>query len=205
MPSDSAQVLEITKKCNKCGIEKVLSDFWKYIRNSDGRETICRQCKSSRRKLKLKRRKFSPIKTCTKCRVEKPLSSFPRHATSTIDGHLNQCDVCVKEYKNKYSKKWRKDHKGYQRFHSRKWILRTKYNLSIEAYTALFKKQNGKCAICLNDMEIMGHHTHVDHCHTTGVVRGILCRHCNRGLGAFKDNETSLRNAINYLLLSRMV
>lgn len=39
----------------------------------------------------------------------------------------------------------------------------------------------------------------VDHCHSTGKVRGLLCHNCNRALGLFKDNTNSIENALNYL------
>lgn len=205
MSSETAQVLEIKRTCKKCGIERDLSDFWKEKSSLNGHRPVCKTCSSARRKLKIKRRIFNTAKNCLKCGIEKSLEEFPKHKGCTIDGHLNQCSVCKNKYQSDYGYKNRERRKPYQRIHSRKWVLRTKYNLSLDAYFALFERQNGKCAICLSDIERMSHHTHVDHCHITGKVRGILCRHCNRGLGAFQDNEASLRNAINYLLQSRMV
>lgn len=68
--------------------------------------------------------------------------------------------------------------------------------------------QGGLCAICGGDGFVMkGCHKMklvVDHCHETGVVRGLLCHNCNRGLGLFKDSETSLVEAIKYLKVQRL-
>jgi hypothetical protein len=73
-----------------------------------------------------------------------------------------------------------------------------KYGLTEEEYTVLLISQNNLCAICCKDKESK-RDWHVDHCHTTGKVRGILCHHCNLGLGNFKDNKGYLENAIAYL------
>ena len=67
-------------------------------------------------------------------------------------------------------------------------------------------KQNGLCAICKTSPEITvdknGRHSgglRVDHDHDTGVIRGLLCRNCNSGLGYFKDNKQIMENAVKYL------
>lgn len=54
----------------------------------------------------------------------------------------------------------------------------------------------GKCKICEKELH---EEIHIDHNHTTGKVRGILCGKCNKGLGQFNDNIEFLTNAINYL------
>lgn len=72
------------------------------------------------------------------------------------------------------------------------------YGLTTRDVDNLFKKQRGLCAICLDPLPA-GQHTHIDHCHVTGRVRGLLCRGCNLGLGNFKDDTLSLQCAIKYL------
>ena len=58
--------------------------------------------------------------------------------------------------------------------------------------------QNNKCLICQAELDSKSRR-HIDHCHTTGAVRGILCSTCNKGLGQFKDNPKLLRRAAKYL------
>ncbi len=75
-----------------------------------------------------------------------------------------------------------------------------KYNLSIEDYEILLKKQNYKCAICgYSDLNNKQFFPMVDHCHITKKVRGLLCLNCNHGIGKFKDDIELLKNAIKYL------
>jgi len=76
----------------------------------------------------------------------------------------------------------------------RKYALGRDYNLTPEGYDALVAAQGGRCAICLDRAELV-----VDHDHDTGLVRGLLCPHCNTGLGRFRDCLDSLRRAIDYL------
>jgi hypothetical protein len=77
--------------------------------------------------------------------------------------------------------------------------LKNKYNITRDDYNEMLFNQKGCCAICDK------HHTEhrralsVDHCHTTGKVRGLLCDECNHMLGKVKDNITILKNAIKYL------
>lgn len=80
----------------------------------------------------------------------------------------------------------------------RMWNITTTHGLSKEQYFSLIESQDNKCAICKDILEL-DHKTHVDHCHSTGKIRGILCHGCNTGLGLFKDNIDSLKNAIKYL------
>jgi len=81
---------------------------------------------------------------------------------------------------------------------NQKWTyIKRKYGLTKEEYFNLIESQNNRCKICNNILE--GRDTHVDHCHTTGRVRGILCFNCNVGLGNFKDSIQFLYNAIHYL------
>ena len=63
----------------------------------------------------------------------------------------------------------------------------------------MLSDQNGRCAICEDDLVFKKGGASVDHCHRTGRVRGLLCKHCNVGLGHFRDNVSRLENAIRYL------
>lgn len=74
--------------------------------------------------------------------------------------------------------------------------LRKRYKISLNEFNYMAKLQNYECKIC---SEYIGYNGHVDHDHSTGIVRGLLCHQCNTGLGMFKDNPYSLHRAINYL------
>lgn len=56
--------------------------------------------------------------------------------------------------------------------------------------------QDGRCLICRGEF---GQTLPVDHCHRTGKVRGLLCHHCNRGIGLFGDDPERLRRAADYV------
>jgi hypothetical protein len=94
-------------------------------------------------------------------------------------------------------------HREANRDHHRNKQLRKDYGVDIAYERQMFGKQNGLCAICKQPEAITrGHKTRrlsVDHDHTTGVVRGLLCGNCNLGLGYFCDSSGNLRNAIAYL------
>jgi hypothetical protein len=70
-----------------------------------------------------------------------------------------------------------------------------RYGLTPEQVRAMEESQQGCCAICADKLA----QYHVDHCHTTGKVRGLLCINCNRGLGAFRDNIQNMEKALEYL------
>lgn len=55
--------------------------------------------------------------------------------------------------------------------------------------------QNGQCKSCSRS----GCRLVVDHCHTTGKIRGLLCDDCNQGIGHFRDSPDLLRRAADYL------
>jgi hypothetical protein len=73
-----------------------------------------------------------------------------------------------------------------------------RYGLSPEQYYELWLKQEGKCAICGQEMKEETY-LRVDHDEQTGEVRGLLCDSCNKGLGFFRDNVETLQKAIEYL------
>ncbi len=93
---------------------------------------------------------------------------------------------------NAYDKAWKKAN-------PKKWasyVMKRRYGITHEERDTLLASQGGVCAICkTKDVK----RWHVDHCHSTGRVRGILCHNCNVGLGHFRDQPRLLTRAIDYL------
>lgn len=79
----------------------------------------------------------------------------------------------------------------------RDWTLQRKYGIDLQEYERMLSDQGGKCAIC--DAPPNGDSLSVDHCHSSGAVRGLLCVSCNQMLGYAKDKPTTLERAIAYL------
>lgn len=103
------------------------------------------------------------------------------------------CSACKHERQVTYTKNKPELIAKYRR----KYILKRIYGLLQKDYDGLLQKQDEKCAICKKDFETKT--PHVDHCHTTGVVRGLLCHNCNTAIGLVKDNVEVLYSAIEYL------
>ena len=100
------------------------------------------------------------------------------------------------------SKRWRRAHpERYAKVNHN--IKLKKYGISPEEYDRLFTTQDGRCAICRNPETVIIKGTlaklSIDHNHATNEVRGLLCRHCNQGLGLFRDSPELLRVAVQYL------
>lgn len=73
------------------------------------------------------------------------------------------------------------------------------YKITLEDWNAMFAVQDHRCGICRADKPGGRGHWHTDHCHSTGVVRGILCSRCNHMLGHGRDNPAVLRAGATYL------
>lgn len=74
------------------------------------------------------------------------------------------------------------------------------YGLTLQEFNALMESQSGACAICgHSDTSTPNFFPVVDHCHSSGKVRGLLCMACNMGLGKFKDDPARLLSAVSYL------
>lgn len=98
--------------------------------------------------------------------------------------------------KNKESiKKYHKEYRKKNPDTVKKTWLKFKYGLTLEQYNEMELRQNGLCAICLTETKLV-----VDHDHSTGKVRELLCADCNRGLGCYKDEPIRLQRSIEYLI-----
>lgn len=79
--------------------------------------------------------------------------------------------------------------------------LRRRYGIDVDEYNARFNDQGGCCAICHRPADVVtkkGQRLAVDHDHTTGRVRGLLCHRCNTGLH-FLENVEWKESAMRYL------
>lgn len=127
---------------------------------------------------------FDDLKLCKKCGIEKERTEFYKDKRN-LDGLYYYCKSCHKSLVNRYQGS--PENLKYKR----NWHLQKNYGLFLEDLETL----GDCCAICGSKDDLC-----VDHCHTTGVVRGRLCRTCNLGLGYFKDNPETCVRASYYLL-----
>ena len=102
-----------------------------------------------------------------------------------------------------YRKRYRERNKDKEELWQRRTHLKSKYNLTEEQYNEMLRLQNGVCAICRQPESAMRRgkirNLCVDHCHTTGQVRGLLCVACNLSIGYLKDSALLLRVAADYI------
>lgn len=100
-------------------------------------------------------------------------------------------------YKKLYGRNWRASNKHRARAYTRKW----KYGISKADADRMYEIQDGKCAICAEafNAEDWRRRDVVDHCHSTGEIRELLCNQCNTGLGSFRDRPDYLIAAAAYI------
>lgn len=141
-----------------------------------------------------------PMKRCSRCRLEQPLEHFHKDSTRR-DKHSVYCKACTKA-KSQLRYREGLDHQtSEQRRHY--WYV-FKYGITLEEYQVLERQQDGLCAIC-GQLNYDGRPLVVDHDHSTGAVRGLLCHPCNRGLGQFKDDYSLVAKAAAYLAVTAPV
>lgn len=139
------------------------------------------------------------MKTCCDCKEEKELSEFP----SAGNGRLRpRCKPCynIKQKENREEnpeqirKSWKKASGKYYTTDRRRNKTLRSYGLTEETYNKMYDSQGGLCKICDRELPLV-----VDHCHSTHVIRGLLCNMCNVGLGCFQDDVDRMKRAIEYL------
>lgn len=140
------------------------------------------------------------MKTCTVCKQAKELAQFYAYRASP-DGKAYRCKAC-----DNNARQASRDRvgKAVTSLSQRRRNLQFKYGMTIEDYDRMLEEQGG-CAICGTDNPLGEGNPRpaisfaVDHCHTTGRVRGLLCNPCNRGIGFLRDSPAILRKAASYL------
>ena len=135
-------------------------------------------------------------KQCKACDKTLDLKMFPRSKTSRT-GYFSYCIDCRKLINRKADEKRWSTQREKLILQRRNANYRKNFGITVHQYDLLLNSQKGVCAICFRneDKKML----HVDHDHSSGIVRGILCENCNRGIGMFKDDIKLLASAINYL------
>ncbi|MFG3048454.1 endonuclease VII domain-containing protein [Streptomyces sp. NPDC048202] len=175
------------KRCGKCERELAPAAFARDRNRGDGLQPYCRECVAKYSASHYRRRREAmgkPVresvdvpsghKLCRACGEVKPHSEWHRNASAS-DGLSTRCRACRAAY-------GRQDH------------LKRNYGLSESERDALIASQGGVCCICLSAPP-----AHVDHCHETGRVRGVLCFSCNAALGQLRDRPDAIRRAAAYV------
>ncbi|MGW1212208.1 endonuclease VII domain-containing protein [Streptomyces sp. NPDC002499] len=175
------------KQCRKCGRELLLAAFARDKNRRDGLQVHCRECVAEYSAAHYRRRQETvggtvrekmdvPAghKLCRTCGEVKAHSEWHRNATAS-DGLSTRCKACR-------AVQSRRDH------------LKRQYGITEAVRDELIVSQGGVCCICLAAVP-----EHVDHCHQTGRVRGVLCFSCNAALGQFKDRPDAIRRAAAYV------
>jgi hypothetical protein len=123
-------------------------------------------------------------------RAQEPAYRERENARSRAYYHAHKEDMQARQraYRRANSQQLKTAHRADQ--------LDRLYGMSLADYHALLARQGGACAICgERPQKVLS----VDHCHSTGTIRGLLCRTCNTGLGCLKDDQVSLLVAFAYL------
>lgn len=114
------------------------------------------------------------------------------------------CEPC--EAQREIDRTYSKRRYGVENYKSQQsaYTRAQRYGLTVDDVLDMEKRQENVCALCGEPETVLGPNGKVkslsiDHCHETGVVRGLLCNNCNRGIGFMRDNPDLLRRAADYI------
>lgn len=140
---------------------------------------------------------------CTPCANEKARNrrkNDPEWAEKIRQYHRDYSNTRLKtEDRQAYEKEYAKKNQKRIKERNRAWRLKTTWGITPEQFDQLLFKQGNCCAICKRKEPTGVGRWHVDRCHKSEKIRGLLCSKCNHGLGMFQDSENILKAALNYL------
>lgn len=181
----------VTRVCPRCQLEKPVFLFSKSSRTKSGYQVYCKTCIALRRKdalpiVQLPLLKFT--KVCTCCHIDKPLEAF-HNCKTVFDGKEAACKKCDRDRRAVY----RRNNPDKAKLRHRKNKLQQCYGLTWEQYIIMLEAQGGVCAICGKPEKAKNQYgvkrLSVDHNHTTGKNRGLLCQACNMRIGVLENEE----------------
>lgn len=152
------------------------------------------------------------MKRCRRCDMDKELSMFSREKRNA-DGLTSYCKKCNSErtmaWRKANPERWtetRRYQDGRYNAKRRAGHLRRRYGITQEVYDCLLLAQGGKCEICRTyNPGGRGSYFHVDHDHSTGAVRALLCGKCNHAIGLLRDDPEVAFSAYEYLAKHKQI
>lgn len=141
------------------------------------------------------------LKECIVCKEKLTLDHFWKQSASKT-GTQSYCKTCQMERNNEYkrSEEYRKKQAEYREKNRETSVckaLQRTYSITLDDYRTMLEEQGNVCKCC--GLEYTVKRYHVDHCHETGKIRGLLCDSCNRGLGFFGDKSEGVYKGYLYL------
>ena len=139
------------------------------------------------------------FKSCIICSVYQSIDLFYKNLNK--DKHFNICKKC---HYNRYTE-WRKNPDNLKKViqYRRNAAFKRRYGITLEQYEQMVKDQNNQCLICERQPDGYGapqsRVLSVDHCHTSGKIRGLLCHRCNTALGALREDTDIIKKALAYI------
>ena len=138
------------------------------------------------------------MKICSSCKVESPNKKFGVN-NSRPDNLENICKECISarrkiSYSPAKAKVQWQNNKYSRPEYAESRRLMTAYGITKEFRDYMAQVKENRCEICNEEVKLV-----VDHDHKTGIVRGMLCSTCNRGLGHFNDDANLLTKAFMYI------
>lgn len=140
-------------------------------------------------------------KKCSRCHEIKSSAEFYPHRRmkSGLQSHCRQCSRAWhhenKDYVKRKNREWKNANPNYPRDYQR--II--KLGILPSQVAEMTLAQGDKCAGCLRPFSETFRGAHVDHCHATGVIRGLLCVDCNLSIGRLQDSPVILRRLASYI------
>ena len=192
----------VSKVCTACAVDKPLAEYSADKRKTDGLQSRCRECNNAWRREN--RERLAPAvrayraANAERIRIRERVYKEQNKERDALCAKAYHARDDVKERRRVLARARRKDRSEAQVVKDRSHKLRL-YGLTLPEYEALLAQQGNRCAICRTSLPLFSRETHVDHCHATGAVRGVLCHNCNNGLGHFRDDPSYLEAAIAYL------
>lgn len=197
------------RQCTKCLEDKPLdhnhySRASRYSATNLGFAYECKLCCAERQR---ERYAKNPEKYKAQQKIKRQTPEYQAYIKEYKRTHKERDKESAKLYKLKNKDRIREYNRGkYQRnIHKERanHLFKT-YGLTTKEYDTMYSAQNGKCKLCgytpnIKDTHSRNRFLHVDHCHKTNRIRGLLCGNCNTGLGLLKDNVEVLTKAIEYL------